>query len=79
MKQRKIVPNAVKEKIRAFVKSERGQVSRTSVLTLSAFLGSAAIAGIIAAKTIQASSVSVNLITNPGQGGTVVRIRGTYA
>ena len=77
MGKRKIVPNKVKQKIRTFIVSERGQVSKHSLITLGAFLGTAALGAIIAAKTIKAGTVTVNLDTT-GQGK-VVTVRGTYS
>lgn len=77
MAKRKIVPNGVKRKVRTFIASERGQVSKHSLVTLGAFLGTAALGAIIAAKTIKAGTVSVSLDTT-GQGK-VVTVRGTYS
>ena len=76
-KKRKIVPNAVKEKVRTFIKSERGRVSKSSMVQLGAFLGSAALGAILAAKNAQAGSVSINV--EYGSDGTITRIRGTYS
>lgn len=77
MAKRKIVPNEVKQKVRTFIKSERGQVSKHSLVTLGAFLGTAALGAIIAAKTIKAGTVTVTLDTD--DSGKVVRVVGSYS
>ncbi|MBS3165186.1 hypothetical protein J4439_07190 [Candidatus Woesearchaeota archaeon] len=70
------VPNNVKKKVRLFLRSERGQVSKEGLLTLGAFLGSAALAGILAAKAAQGATT----ITFDKTGdGAIVRIRGSYS
>lgn len=77
MAKRKIVPNEVKEKVSTFIRSERGQVSKHSLMTLGAFLGSAALGAILAAKTVRAGMVTITLNTEPG--GKVTSISGSYS
>lgn len=74
--KRKIIPNAVRRKVRAFVTSEQGQVSKQSVVTLGAFLGSAALGAIIAAKSAEGAAVKIEFDTDAQ--GKIIRIRGTY-
>ena len=76
MAKRKIVPNEVKKKVSTFIRSEQGQVSKHSLVTLGAFLGSAALGAILAAKTASAGSVSISV--NTDSGGKIVSIRGSY-
>ncbi len=79
MAKKKIVPNEVKQKVRAFITSEKGKVSKQSLVSLGAFLGSAAVGGIIAAKSVQAGSVSISMTANPGnETGEIMRIVGSY-
>ncbi len=77
MAKQKIVPNEVKRKVSTFIRSEQGQVSKHSLVTLGAFLGSAALGAILAAKTVSGGSVSISV--NTDSGGKIVSIRGSYA
>ncbi len=75
MTKRKIIPNEVRQKVGAFIAGERGQVSKQSLLSLGAFLGSAAIGGILASSEVKAGQVRIDVTA---QGGHITSIRGVY-
>lgn len=47
----------VKKKVSAFIRSEEGRISKQSLMAVGAFLGGAALAGVLAAKEVAAGHV----------------------
>lgn len=45
---------AIKERISSFLKRENGRISKKSILTVGAIVGSAAVASVVVTKTVEA-------------------------
>ena len=55
MTKKPLLPK-IKKKISSFVMEEEGKISKQSLFTLGAFIGSAAIAAVLASKKVDATS-----------------------
>jgi hypothetical protein len=75
MSHHSILPK-VKKKLSAFISSEQGSVSKQSLLTIGTFVGTAAIAGVMAARNIRANQLTIQFVG--WEGGQFI-IRGHHA
>ncbi|MFH1849272.1 MAG: hypothetical protein ABH879_03735 [archaeon] len=58
----------IKKKLAAYVKSEKGKISKQSMVTVGAFIGTAAVAAALASKSVKAGVVTVAKSGNTAVG-----------
>ena len=65
----------IKKEISAFMRDEKGQISKHALIVMGAFVGSAAVAALFSAKNVRSAAVS---ISSSSSGTTATITAGHY-